>query len=195
MRVSPLQRAIVHVRTRQRKGHVWIVRLNIGLQAVFIIFHYSCFMHDCARRAVISSAGVEANQGVERFLNSDMQTVQQNHKCHDLSSRQNISLRKKKKTGESLLRKWNQNVALKTYSQYLFSDSQKPTVPAGIDLSPCLIFLLLLFNMSPGENSCYYGTRTARLTSKPTAFIFISLGMLRIQTVIHLQQILASKIN
>lgn len=150
-------------------------------------------MHDCARRAVISSAGVEANQGVERFLNSDMQTVQQNHKCHDLSSRQNISL--KKKTGESLLWKWNQNVALKTYSQCLFSDLQKPTVPAGIELSPCLIFLLLLLNMSPGENSCYYGTRTARLTSKPKAFIFISLGMLRIQTVIHLQQILASKIN
>ena len=80
---------------------------------------------------------------------------------------------------------------IKTYSQYL----QKPTVPAGIELSPRLIFLLLVFNMSPGENSCYYGTRAARLTSKPTAFIFISLGMLRIQTVIHLSQILVSKIN
>lgn len=47
------------------KRHVWLVSLYIGLQAVFIIFHYSCFMHDCARRAVISSVGVEANQGVE----------------------------------------------------------------------------------------------------------------------------------
>lgn len=76
---------------------MWIVSLYIGLQAVFIIFHYSCFMHDCARRAVISSVGVEANQGVERFLNSDMQTVQQNHKCHDLSSRRNISQKELKK--------------------------------------------------------------------------------------------------
>ncbi len=188
MRVSPLQSYCAFVCERE-KGHVWIVSLYIGLQAVFIIFHYSCFMHDCARRAVISSVGVEANQGVERFLNSDMQTVQQDHKCHDLCCRRNISQKGVKKISCGSETKTSH----KTYSQYLFSDLQRTPVPAGIELSPRLKSLLLLFDMNPSETSCYYGKGATRLTGKPTAFILLSLSML--QTVIHLQQILTSKIN
>lgn len=92
MRVSPLQSYCVCERA---KRHVRLVSLYIGLQAVFIIFHYSCFMHDCARRAVIGSVGVEANQG---RLNSGAQHSDSPEeekktplKCGDLYIRQNIS--------------------------------------------------------------------------------------------------------
>lgn len=53
-----------------------LVSLYIGLQAVFIIFHYSCFMHDCARRAVIGSVGAEANQRASKTRAQGVQTVQ-----------------------------------------------------------------------------------------------------------------------
>ncbi len=147
---------------------MWIVSLYIGLQAVFIIFHYSCCMHDCARRAVISAVGVEANQGLERFLNSDMQTVQQNHKCHDLFSRLNISRKELKKISYESGTKTSH----KTYSQYLFSDLQEPTVPAGIEVSPHLKFLHLVFNANPCETTCYYGEGAARFTSKPSGAFY-----------------------
>lgn len=39
----------------------------VGLQAVLIIFHYSCFMHDGAIGTVISVIGVGANQGMGTF--------------------------------------------------------------------------------------------------------------------------------
>lgn len=120
---------------------------------------------------------------VEKFLNSDMQTVQQNHKCHDFCMRQNIS---QKRSEESVLWKWDQKITSQPTSQYLLSD-----LPAVHIWK----ILPLLLSVNPSQTSCYYGKRAARLTSKPITFIFISLAMLPIQTVIHLQQMLTSKIN
>lgn len=47
----------------------------VALQAVLIIFHYSCFMHDRARGAVISVIGEGTNQGRGTFK-SNKQAVQ-----------------------------------------------------------------------------------------------------------------------
>lgn len=140
-------------------------------------------MHDCARRAVISSVGVEANQEVERFLNSaDSPTKPQMSRPFPADE---IFPRKELK--ENYLEAEPKHHTEKTYNQHLFSGLQETYTET--ERRPCLQFLLLLFNMKPSETSCYYGKRAARLTSKPTAFIFISQGMLRIQTLIHLQQI------
>lgn len=170
MRVSPLQSHCVYVYERVR-GHVWIVSLYIGLQAVFIIFHYSCFMHDCARRAVISSVGAEANQGVEKA--SKPRHVDGSNSIANVttfSGRWNISL---EESEENILWKCNRNITQNLRAVFIFRlCRQRPTVPAGIELSPCLKFLLLLFNTKPGETRCYYGKRAYQINQETNSIYF-----------------------
>lgn len=93
-------------------------------------------MHGCAWRAVISSTGWRLIRGVERFLNSDVETVQQNHKCHDLLCETKLFVFSNT-TKENLLAEVE---AEHNYRDYIFSDLLKPTAPAGIEPSPCLNF-------------------------------------------------------
>ena len=136
MRVSPLQSYCANMCERE-KGHVWIVSLYIGLQAVFIIFHYSCFMHDCARRAVISSVGVEANQRVEKvskLRHADGPTKPQ------MSRPLHISHKKKR----NILWKLNHNITESLQSVLIFQN-RRDVCQRGLTLVRVWNFCFLCF--------------------------------------------------
>ena len=158
--------------------------LACKLFSLYFIIHVSCMIVQ-----VISSVGLEANQGVERVLNWDIQTVQQNLKCHNLCVGQNISQNVLKE--KTILSKWNQNITRNLQLVFIVQICQQ-----GLNWVHVWNFCFFVRYEPPVRlPHCYYGKWATRLTSKPAAFIFISPSMLRIQTVINLQQMWAPKIN
>lgn len=95
-----------HPRRAIVQGHLWLVSLYIGLQAVFIIFHYSCFVHDCTRRALIIFVGVEL---VEMFpkLTVSGSLPQMSWPF----SRQNLFQKEPKRSYRSGTKTWNLQLA------------------------------------------------------------------------------------
>lgn len=173
MRVSPLQS---YCMCERAKRHVWLVSLYIGLQAVFIIFHYSCFMHDCARRAVIGSVGVEANQG---RLNSGAQHSVQKKKKN--TPQMSWPFHKTKYfpgriETKNILCKCNQKRHMKPTAGIYFWICRNLQCQQGLNPVHVWNFCFFCLIWTPSETSCYYGKGAARLTSKSTAFIFIFPG-------------------
>lgn len=121
--------------------HLWLVSLYIGLQAVFIIFHYSCFVHDCTRRALIGFVGVEVVEMFDKLrLSGSLAQMSRPF------SEPNIFQKEPKRSYRNGTKSLHEN-----YSWHLFLYLQNPAVPAGIELSPCLKCLLLLFNTAPPQ--------------------------------------------
>lgn len=161
--VSPLQSLCVHVCWRWREGACAICRLVYWLASCFHYISLFMFLAWLCKESSDQLCRGGGQSGGGKVSKPDMQTAQQNHKCHDLC---NLSHK------ENTIRKWNK----KNYNHY--TDLHRLTMPAGIEQSPCLKFLL--FDMNLSGTSCYYGKWATRLPSKPTVLTFISPGLLKL---------------